>query len=408
MKTKYNCFVDFGLEHVSILIAQIENNQLIDVPLILNSKIDISANRPQSAMDQTENFETLLKLISEAEKRLHTYIFSIILVAKNKAIHLSFIRRKLEFKKQQKISQTNREKLSISAIKIFNEQTNNRYNILDIIYNNFILDEKTIVKNPYKMLCNSLILNATMIGIKKTFTANISSSLERLKLHIKHYISSCVATMDLLKNSLPVNGNFLLIDIGSSSTEYCILHNSCIVCLDLINLGGLDMTRDIASEMKWYINNADSVKKKIGNYRKNMENSKDADVIENIENIANERLREISTFVLKTINNKEPFKNTTFKKIYIFGGVSIYRNSKNIISDIFGGTNVEILNVDNILNNSIIDGKIKEKDIKFENLQLFSALNFYINNLNIHKNARHGFLFKIPSKISCFLKDILY
>ena len=86
----------------------------------------------------------------------------------------------------------------------------------------------------------------------------------------------------------------------------------------------------------------------------------------------------------------------------------MYKNAKSIISGIFNNSNVEVLDISCIFESDILYKKIKEIDLNDDNLQLFCAVNFYINNLNMYKNAKRGFLFEIPSKISCFLKDMLY
>ncbi len=411
MSEEYTCFVDFGLEHVTLLVAQIENNQLISIPFIREKKINISLNnRPQSAIEQSENFDALLILISEAEKFLHTNIFSIIFLLKNKSIKLFFSRKKMVFKKQQKITQVNKEKLATSAIKDFYDASNSDYNMLDIICNNFIMDENSLTKNPYKLTCHSLSLNATIIGIKKSFTSKISNILKEFKIHTKHYISPCIAVSELFTNCFTQNSNYLFIDIGSSSAEYCIIHNGCLVYLDNICLGGLDMTRDISQEAKIRIFIADEAKKEINNKKyRNIEDEKSKFLIRKIEDIADARLNEIANFILKTIKENKSLKNIFFKKIYIFGGVAMYKNTIDIISSVFDNAEVEIPSLEYIYNNDvIINKKIKEKDFKIENIQLFGALIFYVNNLNMYQNAKNGFLFKIPSKISCFLKDILY
>ena len=83
MKKQNLYFIDFGLEHISLLVAQIEDCRLIKIPLILTKKIPIPTQRPQNAISQSENFDALLTLIYEAENKLKTSIYSIILISKN-------------------------------------------------------------------------------------------------------------------------------------------------------------------------------------------------------------------------------------------------------------------------------------------------------------------------------------
>ena len=94
MSNEYTYFVDFGSEHIVLLAAKIKNKQLVDIPIILKKTIKITLQRQQTAIEQPENFEALLMLISEAEQKLHTNISSIILTTKSKAMCLFFTKKK--------------------------------------------------------------------------------------------------------------------------------------------------------------------------------------------------------------------------------------------------------------------------------------------------------------------------
>ena len=401
-------FVDFGLEHVALLVASIDDDRLIDIPLVLRKKIPISPQRQLSSTESTENFEVLLLLISEAERILKTNIYSIILTVKNSAINAFFIQCKMEFLKKQVVSRAIKEKLATNAIKSFYKKTDSNYNMLDFICNGFVVDESNDVRNPYKVACKSLMLNATILGIKNTFITQISGLLERFKLHITHYISSCVSVSSLIKNFIDKNGNFLFIDFGSGATEYCIYHNGCLIYLDSVNIGGIDATRDISCELGVYLNDADSVKKKINDEEIQKTESKTTRyVLSQVENIADARLIEIIKYIFNKISEDKKLKNIVFKKIYFFGGMANYKNTEKIIQDIFH-TSTEILTPSHIIGSNALFEKIKKEFVNVENIQLFGAVNFYLDNLNNYKNSKRGFLFKIPSKISCFLKDLLY
>ena len=408
MKSEFLFFVDFGLEHVSLLVCKINNNRVIDIPLFLKETIEITSQRPQNIFGQIDNFEALLKIINDAEKQLKTTINEIILTSKNSAFNLYFSSCKLEFKKPQKILQIHREKLATKIIKYFYEKTHNSNVLLDFITNNTILDDTITTANPYKMSCRKIVLNATIISIKKLFINTLSSYLEKYKIHIKHYITPCVSVYSLLKNNLSKNENYLFIDIGSCSTEYCVIQNGSIIYMDNIFIGGLDITRDIASEISLYIRDADKAKKKICDVNISNTNNKTTKfAIEQVEKISDARFSEIITSIYRKLQEQKLINKNSFKKIYIFGGTSMYKNAVQIINDTFK-IETEIISNKYILNSDLLYNKVKEEFMTQENIQLFGAVNFYMSNIETYQNAKKGFLFKIPSKISCLLKDLLY
>ena len=407
MKSENLYFVDFGLEHITILGCKIADNKLSRITICLSKQIKIPPQRLQNAFSQEENFNELINIITETEKELKTSISSIILVSKIQSISLSFSKSNITFKNTQKVTQTQKEKLASYAINNFHQTANNEQ-ILDVICNNFVLDDQQLVKNPYKMPCKKLTLNASIISIKNHFSSNLSAILERCKIHVKHYISSCIALYSLIQNELTDNKNYLFIDIGSSTIEFCLFINGCLIYLDRVNLGGLDMTRDISEELGVYINDADKVKKKIS--QKELQTTNDANtkfVAKQVETIADARLFEIITYVKKTIEENKKLKNLKPDTVFICGGVVKYKNTTKIVYDIFN-TKIKILTPDYIQKNTTFGSKIKEEYLKIDNVQLFGALNFYLTNLDYYQNAKRGFLFNFPSKISCLLKDILY
>ena len=86
----------------------------------------------------------------------------------------------------------------------------------------------------------------------------------------------------------------------------------------------------------------------------------------------------------------------------------MFKNTEKIVNNVFNSP-VEVLNMSSFVNNNkTLLNIIQQRNLKINNFQLFGAVIFYLKNLNMYKNARRGFLFKIPTKISCFLKDLLY
>ena len=402
------CFIDFGFEHVSLLIATLKYDKLADIPLILSKSVTLPAQRHSNAPINMEAFESMLLLIDEAEKKLRIDIYSVILIIKSSAINSFFAQSEAKFLKKKNISHLDEEKLSMQVFKSFYKSNLNNCCMLDFICNNFTIDGKNDVKNPYKILCQSLRLNATIIWIKQTALSFLKILMERFKLHTRHYLSSCVCVSSSISDCLNCNDNFLFIDFGSSMVEYCVYRKGCLINLDCIELGGIDITHDIAEEMSISLNNADEAKKNINNDTIQNTNSVVTKyVVNKIEEIMDARLKEIVESIFDKLNKNGELNALSFKKIYIYGNVCGYKNIKNIITESFHA-NVEFLDVSFLTNQDFFYKKIKQEYLKNENIQLFGAVHFYVNRLNIYANAKRGFLFKISSKISCFLKDLLY
>ena len=116
-------------------------------------------------------------------------------------------------------------------------------------------------------------------------------------------------------------------------------------------------------------------------------------------------MNEIALCIAKEIKNK--YKKIAFNKVVLCGGSSKYKNTNKIFQNHFE-TQIETINKKLILTNQYIRGRITEEQINQNNVSLFGSISFYLSNQEIYKNAKHGFIFSIGSRISCFLKDLLY
>ncbi|MBQ7537222.1 MAG: hypothetical protein IJT14_03830, partial [Rickettsiales bacterium] len=121
--------------------------------------------------------------------------------------------------------------------------------------------------------------------------------------------------------------------------------------------------------------------------------------------VADARLSELFDCIDKDIKKK--YKKISFNKILLCGGVARYKNTVPLAQNTF---NCEIGVIDNeyIKTSATVRKKVPVYFAKEENIQIIGALSFYIDNLNKYANAKRGFIFKMPSKIICFLRDLLY
>ena len=328
----------------------------------------------------------------------------------------------MNFMNIQKISQLNMEKIAKLSIAVFYEKYNNNYEITDFIEHNFKLDDGQLLQNPYKMKTKSLELRASIFAVRKNVSQLFCDYLEKYKIHVKHYLCSSEAlyfTKKEQKNKYAI----LMIDFGACNTECTIIYNGCIIFSFVLEVGGIDMTRDIASVMRIYLKDADKIKtalsinnndilydevKKIP-MMKNISISQFANILNQVEEIADARFEEITRCLCEKIEivfNKK----ICFGKILIYGGNSNYKNAIKIIQNVFSNQNVEKCNEQDF--EKFFSKTIKECDrqkifIK-NNIPLLGAIAFYINSLERYKLAKHGFIFNITKKIPCLLKDILY
>ena len=424
MKQQKLCFVDFGFSHVTLAVCAINNDKFEELLFLKTITAEIPLEKLHHTSFYDKNFDVLVSLVNEAEKTLRTNICEIVFLIKDKMIKHYLEKQVLKFTNIQKINQLNMEKIAKLSISDFYNKCRNNYEITDFIKHNFKLDDGEILQNPYKMKTKSFELRASIFAVRKTSSQLFCNYLETYKIHTKHYLCASEALYHLY-NEQKNKHTTMIIDMGACNTECIIMHDGCIVFSFILEIGGIDITRDIASIMKIYLKDAEKIKtalsiknndklydevKKIP-MMNNVSISQFKSILQQAEEVADARFEEIIRCLSEKIN--AIFKKICIGKILICGGCSNYKNSINIIQEIFSNQNVEVCNENyiekhHVFVNKITENKIRQKVFTKNNISLLGAIAFYIDSLERYKLAKRGFIFNITKKFSCLLKDILY
>ena len=107
---------------------------------------------------------------------------------------------------------------------------------------------------------NSATLNAHMINIKKSTHANLITLAQRCNLTLIRTISSAIAPTPSCLNHNELEQGVILIDLGHETTKFSIYHRGNCIHTDFINLGGKNITKDIAEIFNISENHAQGIK----------------------------------------------------------------------------------------------------------------------------------------------------
>lgn len=424
MKRQKICFVDFGFSHITLAVCAVINNKFDNILFCKTANIDIPLEKLYHTYLHDRNFDILISLVNEAEKFVKINISEIIFLVKDKMIRHYLEKQVLQFLNIQKISQLNMEKIAKLSISDFYKKSHNNYEITDFIKHNFKLDDGQILQNPYKMKTKTLEMRASIFAVRKTSSQLFCNYLEKYKIHAKHFLCSSEAFYNIYSEAKDINTT-MIIDFGACNTECMIVYDNCIVFSFILEIGGIDITRDIASVMRIYLKDAELIKKALSiknnddlynevkkiPMMRNISISQFNNILNQVEEIADARFEELTRCLAEKINSV--FKKISFEKILICGGGAEYRNSIKIIKNIFDNKNVEFCKSEDVAKHNVFlnhfpDEKSRKQIFTYNNIPLISAIAFYIDSLERYRLAKRGFVFNITKNFSCLLKDILY
>ena len=166
---------------------------------------------------------------------------------------------------------------SNTEIKISGEKINdlhikkaiNQSNILEPIENfeiiqnfitNYELDKKFLSNSPIGTFGDILKVNFYKYAVKKNYTNTVLNLFNDLNIHIENYVPTPLSSALATLNSDDKLLGAICIDLGASSSSIALFENEKLIFMDAINIGGRNITHDIARGVSTNLESAERLK----------------------------------------------------------------------------------------------------------------------------------------------------
>jgi len=145
----------------------------------------------------------------------------------------------------------------------------NQSDILDVIENydviqkfisSYEIDNKFFSNSPIGTFGDNLKLNFYKFAVKKNYTNTLSTLFKNLNIHIENYVPTPLSSSLATLNSDDKLLGAICIDLGASSTSIALFENEKLIFMDAINVGGKNITNDIARGVSTNVESAERLK----------------------------------------------------------------------------------------------------------------------------------------------------
>jgi cell division protein FtsA len=215
---------------------------------------------------------------------------------------------------------------------------------------NYRIDDSPAIVNPRQMMGQKLYSRFHVVSVSKTIVNNIENCLKRCQLSIESYVAEPFASALATLSENELNLGSLVIDIGGSSTSFCIIYDEKFYHVGHVLIGGYNITKDISTILGIRIEIAEKIKnlnstliispieeKEVIKFRSN-ENYEDQAIVrisrEDLKNIIESRLAEIFENI-KTNLEKSNIPIGMLPNIVLTGGVASTVGIDKLASEIF-------------------------------------------------------------------------
>ena len=122
------------------------------------------------------------------------------------------------------------------------------------------LDNKFLANCPTGTFGNILKVNFYKYAVKKNFINTLSNLFDSLNIHIENYVPTPLSSALATLNSDDKILGAICIDLGASSSSIALFENEKLIFMDAINIGGKNITNDIARGISTNLESAERLK----------------------------------------------------------------------------------------------------------------------------------------------------
>ena len=219
------------------------------------------------------------------------------------------------------------------------------YELVTIVPIDFIVDEKEGNKTPVGMECKKLGFKGIMITVPKKNIYSVIGVVEGALLEVIDITISGLADYNEVKNNKTDNRIGAIINIGHETTNVSIVSDGILVNTETIQLGGMNVEKDIAYVFGTNIVDARKIKEKFSSCHKRFINLNETYELKNnmgeivklnqleVTEVVMSRMVEILEYAKKQVHL---LTKKEIQYIIITGGLTEIKSFKNLVYEILG------------------------------------------------------------------------
>ena len=260
-------------------------------------------------------------IINSLEKKTDEYIDNINLMidsSKMLSIGISLSKKLDGFK----VKKTNIQFLAQEAKQQILKYYKN-YNIVHIIINNYKIDDVDYSYLPDGIKCDFISLDMLFICLPTDLLFYFKNIFSKSNIFVDKIICSSYARSINYKDNLNLNGYLSFIDVGFNKTSIISYFNNKILSLDVLAIGGNNITKDISQILEIDLKRSENEKR---NFDQKLKILNDETIsVETLQKIIFARTEEILELCSKSIKSNS-YTLVKFKMVLMGEGSKILDN----------------------------------------------------------------------------------
>ena len=252
--------IDIGTSKITTVVGEVNNFNQIET--VCMSKWKCNGIKKGKIINENDVAMSIAKTINDAEEEANLRINSAYVTIPGK--YVTIVQNSVMKEIKDKFSGISLKDVTSAMMLVKDIELPDNKTIIDIVPEQFILEDGKVVSDPIGCLSSNFTVNAEIILADKDYVKQLHQIFKKVDLEMDGIIPVALAERNFILDSNELNDNVMLLDIGAGNTEIGIFDGSKFVYTNTIPLGGDSITNDIAVVLDISKEEAEKLKKQYG------------------------------------------------------------------------------------------------------------------------------------------------
>ena len=252
--------IDIGASKISLVVGEVNNFKQIEV--ICNTSKKSNGIQKGKIVDGNALADSIREVVDEAEKDMNMRINSAYITMPGS--HVTIIQNSVTKEAKDKYSGISSRDVSAALIQAKDVEIPDGKQIIDIITNDFVLENGKVTSDPVGAFSSSFTVNAQIVLADKDYINTMRMIMKKADLEIDGIIPTVLAEKSFVLDETDQKDNVMLLDIGGENTDIGIFDGGKVAYVNSIPVGGENITNDISVVLGISVEEAEKLKRQYG------------------------------------------------------------------------------------------------------------------------------------------------
>lgn len=252
--------IDIGASKVSLVVGEVNNFNQIEV--ICNTSKKSNGIQKGKIVNENSLADSISSVVQDAEKEMNMKINSAYITIPGK--YVTIVQNSVTKEAKDKYSGISSRDVSSALMQAKDIDVPEGKQIIDIVTNDFTLEDGKVIEDPVGAFSSTFILNAQIILADKDYIRIISNIFKKVDIDIDGMVPITLAEKNLVLDELDQKDYIMLLDIGAENTDIGVFDGDRFVYTNAIPIGGDNITNDIELVLSISHEEAEKLKRQYG------------------------------------------------------------------------------------------------------------------------------------------------